>query len=110
MNKTMKGMTHHKLSQASGRGAGADKLLTNIISLIRYEQGEMATLELFSANVEKRYERWLAAQMAAGQEFSQTQLDWLAMIRDHIATSVSVKMDDFDAVPFNQSVQCFYMK
>ena len=91
-----------QLSKASERGANPAKLLTNIISLIRYEQGELETLELFSATVEKRYERWLEAQKAAGREFSQTQLEWLAMIRDHIATSVSIEIEDFDAVPFNQ--------
>ena len=91
-----------QLSKASARGANPAKLLTNIISLIRYEQGELETLELFSATVEKRYERWLEAQKAAGRTFSQTQLEWLAMIRDHIATSVSIEIEDFDAVPFNQ--------
>jgi type I restriction enzyme R subunit len=91
-----------QLSKASERGANVVRQLTNIISLIRYERGELETLELFSATVEKRYERWLEAQKAAGRKFSQTQLEWLAMIRDHIASSVNIEMEDFDRIPFNQ--------
>lgn len=91
-----------QLSQSAARGGNVAKQLANIISLIRFEQGELETLELFSATVEKRYERWLAKEQAAGRKFSQVQLEWLAMIRDHIATSVHIEMDDFDDVPFNQ--------
>jgi type I restriction enzyme R subunit len=34
--------------------------------------------------------------------FSQDQLAWLELIRDHIATSLSIEPDDFGYAPFNQ--------
>ena len=30
------------------------------------------------------------------------QLSWLRAIRDHIATSLSIELDDLDYTPFNQ--------
>jgi len=38
----------------------------------------------------------------AGPVFSPEQLSWLNLIRDHIATSLSIEQDDFDYAPFNQ--------
>ena len=29
-------------------------------------------------------------------------MKWLVMIKDHIATSVEIKLDDMDYAPFNQ--------
>jgi type I restriction enzyme, R subunit len=28
-------------------------------------------------------------------------MDWLSMIKDHIATSLSIEVDDFEYTPFN---------
>ncbi len=46
--------------------------------------------------------------MAHGQgqgrrdSFHADQLAWLNLIRDHIATSLSIEPDDFDYAPFSQ--------
>jgi type I restriction enzyme R subunit len=34
--------------------------------------------------------------------FTQEQLAWLDLIRDHIATSLSIEKDDFNLPPFSQ--------
>ena len=34
--------------------------------------------------------------------FTPEQLAWLNLIRDHIATSLSIEPDDLDFAPFNQ--------
>ena len=34
--------------------------------------------------------------------FTPEQLTWLRLIRDHIATSLSIELDDLDYTPFNQ--------
>ena len=34
--------------------------------------------------------------------FTPEQLAWLNLIRDHIATSLSIEPDDLELVPFNQ--------
>ncbi len=52
--------------------------------------------------MEERYKHWLVAQMEAGRQFTEEQLEWLGMIKEHIAASVTVEMEDFEDVPFNQ--------
>jgi type I restriction enzyme R subunit len=38
----------------------------------------------------------------AGTSFTADQLAWLNLIRDHIATSLSIESTDFDYSPFAQ--------
>ena len=59
---------------------------------------------------------WSAAQAGAAAQscctpgggccgpatFTPDQLAWLKLIRDHIATSLSIELDDLDYTPFNQ--------
>ena len=77
-----------------------ERMLTNIISLVRYTLGEVAVLEPFVNRVDERFMRWLAKRQAAGTAFTDEQVDWLRQIKDHIATSLTIEMDDFDYAPF----------
>ena len=81
--------------------AGPQKLLTNIISLIRFALGEVNKLESYSESVNRRFQDWLAKQQKAGRAFTQDQLDWLYMIKDHIASSLAIEVEDFELSPFN---------
>lgn len=89
-----------QLEKSKVRGAGAQKLLTNLVSLVRFAMGECDSLEPFSATVDRRFEEWLAQQQGAGHTFTPEQSEWLAMIKDQIATSLSIGWDDFDYDPF----------
>ena len=91
---------YERLEKSKVRGAGPQKLLTNIISLVRFAVGESDVLEPFSETVNRRFNDWLAQQEKSGVSFTPEQKDWLTMIKDHIATSVSISMDDFEFVPF----------
>ena len=88
---------YERLDQSKVKGAGPDKLLTDIISLVRFTIGETATLEPYKETVDQRFWEWLNNQE---NEFSQEQLAWLKMIKDHIATSLHIEMDDFENIPF----------
>ena len=59
-------------------------------------------LEPFPTTVEERYQNWLVDQIEAGRMFNDEQLEWLGMIKDHISSSVTIEMEDFDYAPFNQ--------
>jgi type I restriction enzyme R subunit len=50
--------------------------------------------------VHERYQNWLALQANKGRKFSDEQVQWLGMMRDHIATSLEIDMDSFDLTPF----------
>ena len=88
---------YERLDQSKVKGAGPDKLLTDIISLVRFAIEETATLEPYKETVDQRFREWIANQE---KEFSPEQLAWLEMIKDHIATSLRIEMDDFENIPF----------
>ncbi|MDY6917221.1 MAG: type I restriction-modification enzyme R subunit C-terminal domain-containing protein, partial [Chloroflexota bacterium] len=93
---------YDKLDRSRVRGAGPQKLLTDIVSLIRFAIGQSDVLEPFATTVDARFEQWLAKEEMAGRRFTPTQKAWLEMIRDHIAASASVTVEDFDYAPFSQ--------
>ncbi len=92
---------YEQLEKSKVRGAGAQKLLTNLVSLVRFALGKDALLEPFSATVDRRFDEWLAQQQGNGRAFTAEQREWLTMIKDHIATSLAIGWDDFDNVPFS---------
>jgi len=93
---------YEQLEKSKVRGAGPQKLLTNIISLMRFAIGQSDVLEPFSDIVDRRFNEWLAQQERLGRRFAPEQMEWLTMIKEHIATSLSIEMDDFGLAPFNQ--------
>ena len=90
-----------RLEKSRVRKASPQKLLTDLVSLVRYSLGEVDVLEPFTAKVDERFQQWLERQQQVGREFSQEQLDWLAMIKEHITTSLGIDLDDFEYAPFH---------
>ncbi len=76
------------------RGVGVQKLLTDIISLVRFAMGEMEVLEPFAVSVEEKFQQWLG-----GKEFSSVQVVWLEKIKEHIVTSVRIEAEDLQDMP-----------
>ena len=74
--------------------------MTNIISLIRFAIGQSDILEPFSDLVDRRFNEWIVQQEGLGKKFTSEQTEWLTMIKEHIATSLSIGMDDFEYAPF----------
>ena len=61
---------YERLDQSKVKGAGPHKLLTDIISLVRFAIGDTATLEPYKETVDQRFWEWLNNQE---NEFSQEQ-------------------------------------
>ena len=93
---------YEQLEASKVKGRGSQRLLTDIISLVRFAMGEVVVLEPYADAVDDRFERWLQRQQAAGREFGDEQLGWLREIRNHIATSLEIEIEDFDYAPFGQ--------
>jgi len=91
---------YKQLEEARVKGAGPQKLLTNIISLLRFALGESEVLEPFPMTVQGRYARWLAEQERMGRRFTPEQQQWLGLLCEHIAASLSISLDDLDYAPF----------
>jgi type I restriction enzyme R subunit len=56
-------------------------------------------LEPFSRRVEQRFNLWVGRQIKAGRSFTEEQMEWLRLIRDHIAHNAEVTQDDFKQMP-----------
>ena len=93
---------YEQLEKAKVKGAGTTKLLTNIVSLVRFTLHESDMLVPFPDDVNQRFERWLDLQEATGRQFTPEQIEWLKMIKNHIATSLSIEGNDFSYAPFSQ--------
>ncbi|AKB44848.1 type I restriction endonuclease subunit R [Methanosarcina vacuolata] len=98
---------YEALDLSKVKQATPGKLLTNIVSILRFELGESDILEPFPDTVESRFEKWLSAQEASGRTFSEEQKEWLRMIKDHIASSLDIEVEDFENVPFNRKGGAF---
>ena len=92
---------YRQLDQSRVRGSG-QRVLADIVSLVRYAIGDADELAPFAGAVRERFQGWLAMQETAGRAFTPEQLRWLEDFRDHIAGSVSIDLNDFQYAPFNQ--------
>jgi len=90
---------YEQLEKSKVRGAGPQKLLTNIISIIRFTLGESEILEPYYETINRKFNEWLDIQLSMGKKFTSEQLDWLNMIKDHIISSLRIEIDDFDLTP-----------
>ncbi|HEX5749814.1 MAG TPA: type I restriction-modification enzyme R subunit C-terminal domain-containing protein [Archangium sp.] len=93
---------YETLDKSKVRGAGGQRLLTDIVSLVRFALHKDRQLVPFTDQVEERFQNWLAQQENRGRKFSEEQRQWLALIKDHVAASFRIERDDFEDVPFNQ--------
>ena len=78
------------------------RVLTDLVSIVRYALDLTPELVAYPELVRLRFVGWLAQQKQAGRTFSDDQLRWLEMIRDHIAAALSMSTGDFDFAPFAQ--------
>ena len=54
----------------------------------------------FGEQVRERFDEWMAQQENRGRAFTPEQRRWLEMMRDHIATSLEMTVEDLDYAPF----------
>lgn len=92
---------YETLEKSKVRGAKAERKLTDIISLIRFTVGESNSLKPFEDTVNENFNKWIQDQGQNGRKFTEEEKEWLYMIKDHIATSLSIGIDDFENVPFH---------
>jgi len=75
-------------------------MLTDIISLIRFEIGIDKDLEPYSEIINRKFKEWVFKRNAGPVQFTEEQMEWLRMIKDHIISSVRIEKDDFELSPF----------
>jgi type I restriction enzyme, R subunit len=84
------------------KGADPVNELTALVALIRRVCGIDPRLAPYADTVRRNFQNWiLKRHSGAGVKFTGEQLDWLHMVRDHIATSIHIERDDIDMAPFD---------
>jgi type I restriction enzyme R subunit len=76
--------------------------LTALVALIRRVCGIDAKVSPYSETVRKNFQNWIMARHSGGGEkFNEEQMEWLRMIRDHVANSFHIERDDLEMSPFD---------
>jgi type I restriction enzyme R subunit len=76
--------------------------LTALVSLIRRVCGIDDELKPFDKIIDENFKQWIFKQNAGQHNrFTQEQMDWLRMIKDHVVSSYHIEIDDLDYTPFD---------
>ena len=89
-----------KRPEAVKRGTIAQ--LTDLISIIRYEMGYADHLSPFAEKVNYNFMQWTLKRNAGAVHFTDEQMEWLRLIKDHISASLSIESSDLDLSPFDR--------
>ncbi len=84
------------------RGRSQAGRFADLVSLVRFALEQQPVLAPFADSVQERYEQWFRRKEEGGIVFTSEQRLWLGLIRDHIATSLSIEPQDFEYTPFTQ--------
>ena len=74
----------------------------DLVALVRFALEQQPVLAPFADSVSERFHEWLMDKAKAGAVFTPEQLAWLGLIRDHIATAISIEPEDFEYTPFGE--------
>lgn len=75
--------------------------LTDLISIIRFEIGATDELTSFADRVNANFKEWTFRKNAGYSQFTEEQMEWLRLIKDHIISSLSILDEDLDYTPFD---------
>ena len=77
--------------------------LTALVSLIRRVCGIDSELTSYDKTIETNFKNWVFKQNAGQHNrFTQEQMDWLRLIKDHVISSYHIETSDFDNFPFDK--------
>jgi type I restriction enzyme R subunit len=84
------------------KGAQPISELTALVALIRRVCGMDAKLATFDDTVRRNFQNWVMQHHSGGGEkFNEEQMNWLRMVRDHVANSFHIERDDLEMSPFD---------
>ena len=76
--------------------------LIALVSLVRNVCGIDEMLTPYDKTVDKNFQDWVwKRHSGAGHKFTEEQMEWLRMIKEHVTSSFHIEKDDFDYNPFN---------
>jgi len=88
-----------QLEEVKGNSPKND--LAALVSLIRRVTEIDKQLTPYNKIIDKNFQNWVFGKQAGSLKFSEEQMNWLRMLKDHIATSFHIDADDLDFTPFD---------
>ena len=101
-NESQLWQAYAALEKSKVKGASGKRILTDLVSLVRFATHQDNELVPFPEKVNANFKAWLGEQESRGKKFTDEQRHWLEMIRDHVAANLVVEPDDFEYAPFAQ--------
>lgn len=92
----------YAIKQAEKVKRGTAAQLADLVSLVRFEMGLSSTLVPFAEAVDHNFQQRVFRRNAGAVHFTDEQMDWLRLIKDHIATSLSIEQSDLELSPFDR--------
>ncbi len=95
-------LTHERVWAAYERSlelklnGSVQRLLTDLVSLLRFELGMDNELRPYAETVKKNFQEWVFRKQAGHIKFTEAQMEWLRLLRDFIAESVHLDRDDLE--------------
>jgi type I restriction enzyme R subunit len=95
-------LTHERVWAAYERSlelklnGSVQRLLTDLVSLLRFELGMDSELRPYAETVKKNFQEWVFRKQAGHIKFTEAQMEWLRLLRDFIAESVHLDRDDLE--------------
>lgn len=79
--------------------------ITTLVSLLRRLMEVDKTLTPFEQTVNRNFKEWIFSKHAgAGRtQFTEEQMAWLRMIKDHVAFSINMSQEDLELSPFAEN-------
>ncbi|MBF0548492.1 MAG: DEAD/DEAH box helicase family protein [Candidatus Riflebacteria bacterium] len=89
---------YEQLERVSGKPKNE---MVALVALIRKAAGIDVVLTPYDKTVDKNFQTWLFKKQAGPLKFTKEQMEWLYMLKDQLATSVHVDIEDLDYTPFD---------
>jgi type I restriction enzyme R subunit len=90
---------YEQLEDVNGKSP-KDELIA-LVSLIRRVTGIDDKLTAYDKTVDRNFQKWVFEKQAGALKFNEEQMNWLRMMKEHIATSFHIEVDDMDRTPFD---------
>ena len=89
---------YERLGKAEGSPSSE---LAALVSLVRHAIGIDGTLCSYDRTVDRNFQKWVFGRHAGTPtKYTEEQLSWLRMIKDHVAESFHLDEEDLDNTPF----------
>lgn len=92
-------LCYRRLHAARVRDPSPGGLVTDLVALVRYALGAAEVLEPVAGDVERRFNLWLGREKNAGRDYTPAQLEWLRLLKEHVAANAEVAVESLREDP-----------